>query len=159
MRRSLFFDCTMPIPALDDHGLLPKGIFDCHWQDIQNKFCWNAHRQQLFDGAQQFLQSEWQPLRLEAQWWVDGSFTRNKEFPEDVDLVADISHLSLQAAFPAFLLWFQQERWKRLYAVDFWIKHPSLPNDLTHFFQYVGLKAGAELSLDTRFIKGILRIQ
>ena len=148
----------MPIPELDDHGLLPIGVHDCNWLEIQHKFCWNAPRQKIYDGAQQFLQTHWQPLQIQASLWVDGSFTRTKDEPADIDIVADITHLSMLDALPAFMLWFEQPRWKQTYAVDFWIKHPSIPNDLTQFFQYLGLKAGAELSLDTKCLKGILRI-
>lgn len=149
----------MPIPELDDRGLLPVGIHDCNWRDIQSKFCWNLPRQRLYDRAQDFLTTQWQPLGIQASLWVDGSFTRKKEEPEDIDIVADISHLSMYEALPAFKIWFQQPRWKQAYAVDFWLKHPSIHNDLTQFFQYLGLKAAAELSLDTKSLKGILRVQ
>lgn len=148
----------MPIPELDDQGLLPVGVHDCNWSDIQRKFCWNLPRQVLYLKVQQFLLTEWQPLNIQASFWIDGSFTRKKDEPADIDIVADISHLSMQEAVPAFNLWFQQPRWKQTYAVDFWIKHPSLPHDLTQYFQYLGLKAGAELSLDAKYLKGILRV-
>ncbi len=148
----------MPIPDLDEHGLLPVGVHDCSWSDIQSKFCWNLSRQTLFDKAQHFLLTQWEPLNIHANLWVDGSFTRLKEEPADIDIVADISQLSMHDALPAFKLWFQQPRWKQTYNVDFWLKHPSIHNDLTHFFQYVGLKAGEELSLDTKSLKGILRV-
>jgi hypothetical protein len=47
---------------------------------------------------------------------------------------------------------------KVAYHVDFWIKHPLIPTDLTEYFKYAGLKAGAELGLDSKHVKGILRI-
>lgn len=149
---------TMPIPELDDHGLLPVGVHECTWTELQSTFCWNSSRQALYNSLQQFLLNHWQPLNIQASLWVDGSFTRRKELPQDIDIVADVSHLTMHQALPAFKLWFQQPLWKQTYHVDFWVKHPSIHNDLTQFFQYVGLKAGAELSLDTKRVKGILRI-
>ncbi|ADU36957.1 hypothetical protein Varpa_2759 [Variovorax paradoxus EPS] len=64
----------------------------------------------------------------------------------------------MAAAMPAFLLWINAAATKANYKVDFWIKHPAYVHDLTHFFQYTGLKAGAELNLDAKLLKGILRI-
>lgn len=148
----------MPIPALDQHGLLPAGVHDCTLPDIQQAFCWNPHRTALFDKFGDFLNQQWIPLGLQADLWIDGSFTRKKDQPEDIDVVADISHLDPVIAGPAIGLWVNRSAVKAAYDVDFWIKHPLLPTDLTQFFQYVGLKAGAELNLDVKQLKGILRI-
>jgi hypothetical protein len=148
----------MTIPHFDQHGLLPVGVHDCTWEEIRSAMCWNETRLAIFQKTQQFFEQEWKPLQIQASVWVDGSFTRKKEHPEDIDVVADISDLSTEAAMPAFVLWFKQASIKAQYAVDFWLKHPILPNDLTHFFQYTGLKAGAELGLDSKQPKGILRV-
>lgn len=148
----------MPIPPLDRHGLLPVGVYDCSWHEVENEFCWNPHRQSLFDKLQMFLAQKWAPLNLVAPLWVNGSFTRRKDQPDDIDVVADVSHLPAIEAYPVLLLQFQREDNKRDFSVDFWVKHPLIPNDLTAFFQYTGLKAGAELRLDAMNPKGILRI-
>lgn len=148
----------MPIPALDNHGLLPVGTFDCTLGEVRDSFCWNSHRSGLLDGLERFIQQELGPLRVDPELYVDGSFTRKKELPEDIDCVADVSHLPDAAMGPVFNLFFRREWVKQVYHVDFWFKHPMVQNDLVAFFCYTGLKAGAELGLDTKRPKGILRV-
>lgn len=148
----------MPVPALDQHGLLPVGVHDCTLQEFSDAFCWNAHRMSLYGGLQDFLAQQWAPLNLPADLWLNGSFTRAKDFPEDIDVVADVSGYDNQVAAPAIMLWLNRVALKATYHIDFWVKHPLLPTDLTAFFQYTGLKAGAELGLDAKHLKGILRV-
>lgn len=148
----------MPIPAFDKHGLLPVGTFDCTFAEVEDSFCWNPHRSGLFEGLKRFVDQELVPLELSAPVYVDGSFTRKKEQPADIDCVADVSHLADTDMGPVVSLFFRREWIKEVYQVDFWIKHPMMKNDLVSFFCYTGLKAGAELGLDTKHPKGILRI-
>ena len=148
----------MPIPNLDAHGLLPVGVHSCGMLEIDHTFCWNAHRVQLFRGLQDFIVQRWQPLGIHAPFWINGSFTRKKDTPEDIDVVADVSHVAVTDMMPVILLQYANHSNKATYHVDFWFKHPMLPNDLTNFFQYTGLKAGAELGLDAKHPKGILKV-
>lgn len=148
----------MPIPALDDKGMLPRGVHDCSWGDVKRAFCWNPHREMLFDSTQSFLQNVWSPLGLDLPIWVDGSFTRRKESPDDIDIVVEASSLNDQQVWPVVQIWLQREQHKTAYKVDFWVKHPLFPHDLCAFFQYTGIKAGAELQLDAKHIKGILKV-
>ena len=148
----------MSIPNLDMHGLLPVGVHECHMDEIENNFCWNAHRTQIFQGLKNFIVQQWLPLGIQAPFWINGSFTRRKDMPEDIDLVADVSHLPIKEMLPVILLQHANVTNKSTYYVDFWFKHPMLPNDLTNFFQYTGLKAGAELGLDAKHLKGILKV-
>lgn len=79
--------------------------------------------------------------------------------PNDIDVVVDISHIPVDKTMPAVLLHLQNTSNKQNFYVDFWLKHPQLAeNDLVGFFQYTGLKAGAELNLDSKKPKGILRV-
>lgn len=150
----------MPIPQFDHHGLLPEGIWDCTLDEIELIFCMNAHRQDIFDGLKRFLNTEWLPHGIEASILIDGSFVRNKQFPADVDIVIDISSSNdPQVLSLAMALRLRHSELKRNYNVDLWVKHPLIPNDLVAFFQYVGVKAAAELSLVPTDPKGILRIQ
>ena len=148
----------MAIPALDDKGLLPLGVHDCSWQEVQQAFCWNPHREMLFGQAQSFLRDIWSPLGLSLPIWLDGSFTRRKDSPADIDLVIEATSLDAQQVWPVAQIWFQREQYKDAYSVDFWFKHPMFPHDLCAFFQYTGIKAGAELQLDAKHIKGILKV-
>ena len=148
----------MPIPGLDQNGLLPVGTHDCSLQEIQQAFCWNPHRTDLFNRLQDFLAQRWAPLNLHVSMWVDGSFTRKKDQPDDIDLVVDVSAMPVEDLGPVITLWLAREQIKQDYRVDFWFKHPCVKNDLSEFFCYTGLKAAAELGLDTKHPKGILRI-
>lgn len=149
----------MPIPPLDNHGLLPQGIFDCSLTEIQGVFCQNMHRQSLFDGLMNFLNVEWYPHGIDAPILIDGSFVRGKLSPEDIDLVLDVSGRSDGDFVIALGLHFRREELKQLYKVDVWTRHQKLPTDLGSFFQYIGDKAAAELRLEPKYPKGILRIQ
>lgn len=149
----------MPIPVLDQQGLLPVGVHDCTWQEIQQFYCWNAHRTAVFDTVQDFLAQRWVPLNLQVPLWVDGGFTRRSQAPKDIDVVADCSQLPTEVMFPVISLWLQRDALQQTYNVDFWFKHPMYPEDLTQFFRYAGLKAAAELGLDAKQVKGILRVQ
>lgn len=149
----------MPVPALDARGLLPVGVHECSLEEIQATFCWNAHRTALFQGLQDFIAQRWLPLGIQADFWIDGSFTRKKDLPDDIDLVADVSHVADAAIVPVILLHYANASNKATFHVDFWFKHPMLPHDLTEFFRYTGLKAAAELSVDAKHPKGILKVK
>lgn len=148
----------MSIPSLDGHGLLPVGVHECAMDEVGQAFCWNTHRVSLFQGLQDFIAQRWQPLGIDAALWINGSFTRKKDVPEDIDVVVDVSHVKSADMMPVILLHYANASNKATYHVDFWFKHPMLPHDLTTFFQYTGLKAAAELSLDAKHPKGILKV-
>lgn len=148
----------MPIPTLDNHGLLPAGTHDCSIMEIEQSFCWNPHRVELIGKLKDFLAQRWHPLGIQAALWVDGSFTRKKDIPADIDVVVDIAHLPITDVGPVFALLMARDQIKKDFSVDFWVKHPAIPNDLTVFFCYAGIKAAAELGIDSQQVKGILRV-
>jgi hypothetical protein len=99
-------------------------------------------------------------LGLDCPIYIDGSFIRQKPEPEDIDLVLDLSSLPTHDAIQMALeIRYRWDEFKRLYNLDVWTRHPSLPHDLVDFFQYAGDKAAAELHLDPKHRKGILRIR
>lgn len=150
----------MTIPAFDDHGLLPPGIWDCTLGEIEDAFCWNDHRRGILDGLNRFLVREWTPLSIACPLFIDGSFVRKKPLPDDIDVVLDLSNITaIEPLALAIALRIRRDELKATYNVDVWAKHPRLPSDLFAFFQYIGDKAAAELHLDSKHPKGILRIQ
>jgi hypothetical protein len=149
----------MPIPNLDPHGLLPVGVHECSMDEVEQAFCWNEQRMQLFQSLKDFFAQKWLPLGITASFWVNGSFTRRKDTPEDIDIVADVSHVPISEMMPVVQLQYFNTINKAIYHVDFWFKHPTLlPYDLAVFFQYTGIKAGADLGLDAKHLKGILKV-
>lgn len=147
------------IPEFDAHGLLPAGEHPCTLIDLNGIFCWNMHRTSLYTKLCEFIRVEWHD-RLETPIFVDGSFVRKKDQPEDIDVVIDVSAESDEVVVGRALMlhYIQRNRIKEQYSVDLWIRHPALPYDLVQFFQYIGIKACAELSLPPVHPKGILRI-
>jgi predicted nucleotidyltransferase len=83
----------MPIPDLDEHGLLPPEIHDCTLEEIAERFgrdrwventmrpCRSRHFARLRDYLDAFRR-----LGLPALVLVNGSFATDKPEPGDVDL-------------------------------------------------------------------------
>jgi hypothetical protein len=83
----------MPIPPLDEHGLLPPGVHHCTLEEIRARFGSfqeSDRRPQLFARLTAFL-SEAQAARLVASVVVDGSFVTAKPEPNDIDLIVVVA--------------------------------------------------------------------
>jgi len=147
------------VPDLDNSGLLPEGVWDCTLEQVQHSFCSNHHRSTLWDGLLRFIDDEVRPLG-NVVLWINGSFTRLKDMPDDIDVVIDVTGWDdKEATKLALSFWMRRVHLKDAYQVDAWVKHPSVPNDLSLFFQYAGPKAAAELQVDEKQAKGILRVR
>jgi hypothetical protein len=147
------------IPQLDGLGLIPPGVWDCTFAEIENAFCWNDHRRALWADLTRFLTDVYAVAAPGMPVWIDGSFTRSKPLPADIDLVIDFSSEAIDAVAATMIsLRKRAADYKRDYHLDVWVRHPELPRDLAEFFQYVGDKAAAELSLQPTDPKGILRV-
>ena len=76
----------MALPEFDEfNGYLPPGIHVAPWDEVVERFGWNAHRRELLDLLQRVLLT----LREASCMSVilNGSFTTAKEIPKDFDLV------------------------------------------------------------------------
>lgn len=147
------------IPPFDEFGLLPVGQHPCTLHELKQRFCWNSHRNRLLDGFERYLAQEWAAIGVQCPIYVDGSFTRSKQEPDDIDIVFDLSSLPIDDALPlAFHIRSQHDRVKQDYHCDLWTRHPMLPKDLLTYFQYVGDKAGAELNISPKALKGLIRL-
>lgn len=79
----------MPIPALNDDGLLPPGIFDCEMVEIQEQFASYKHsaiRRKLFVRLREYVYRAELSEEI-VELIVDGSFITGKEEPQDIDLL------------------------------------------------------------------------
>lgn len=151
---------AMSVPPFDDLGLLPIGVHDTTFAEIEMALCWNQHRLELWASFRRFLQDRCGMLiAAKVPFWVDGSFARRKELPSDIDVVIDLSgHTDRNDLVSAVLLLrFLHDQIKAEYHVDLWSRHPNIPNDLTVFFQYAGDKCAIELQIEPKHPKGILR--
>jgi hypothetical protein len=80
--------------------------------------------------------------------------------PSDIDVVMDFTGFDARDEIMKFLeLRFRHDEIKAAYHVDVWPRHPMIPADLAAYFQYVGDKCAAELCIDVKHPKGILRVR
>lgn len=147
------------IPALDEVGLLPVGVWECTLAEAEEVFATTPHRRELWDGLIRFLAAEVEP-HAPLPVWIDGSFTRRKDHPADIDVVVDFSGIPGDVAMPlAISLYRRNAQLKQAYKVDAYPRHPEIPNDFAAYFQYAGSKAAAEFQIETTHPKGILKVQ
>ena len=148
----------MPIPALNEFGLLPAGVHICAVADIENAFCENKVRKEIWDAFDGFL--NWVatmpgPVAL----LVDGSFVTDKAAPSDVDVVVDItecSHHDQNAWFGAFHR--DHEGIKAQFRTDFYPTIVGQGSDFTAFFQYIRVEDALMRGAPDDTRKGILRL-
>lgn len=148
----------MPIPALNDFGLLPAGVHDCVGPEVQENFCGNPARAAVWQAFQGFL--EWAytmpgPISV----LVDGSFVTDKPVPGDVDVAIDISACAA-ADQDAWLIAYhrEHERLKRDFRTDFYPVLDGVGHDFTAFFQYVRVDDALARGAPNGVRKGILRL-
>ena len=81
--------------------VLPPGIHRATMDDIRDRFAYNPHRQQLFDGLMLALQS----LALAGcvRLYLDGSYVTSKPVPGDFDACWDPAGVNKQALDPVFM--------------------------------------------------------
>jgi hypothetical protein len=86
----------MPIPNLNEQGLLPPGIYDCSLEEIGERFGTfqsTDRRSRLYEGLQDYL-TQVRSANMAIAVIVDGSFVTSSADPNDIDLilVLPISH-------------------------------------------------------------------
>jgi hypothetical protein len=81
--------CRLPIPNLNEQGLLPPGIYDCSLEEIGERFGAfqsTDRRSRLYRRLQEYL-IQVRSTNLAVAVIVDGSFVTSKHAPGDIDLV------------------------------------------------------------------------
>ncbi len=79
----------MPIPALQENGLLPEGIHDCTIEEISERFGrfqTSDMRPRLNSGLVKYLE-ELKEANIGKYLIVDGSFITCKDEPNDIDVL------------------------------------------------------------------------
>ena len=149
----------MPIPELNQNGLLPCGVHDCTLVEIADFFGINAHRRRLCRNFVTCLEREIRPVFV-YPILVDGSFVTDKDEPEDVDVVLDLKETSYEQKWRGLMFMkTQQHRLLHEYNVHFWVNFDTPDSsDFTEYFQYIGNKTARSKGLGPRHMKGILRI-
>jgi hypothetical protein len=83
----------MPIPALNELGLLPPGTHDCTLAEVEERFGQfqqSDRRCRLFARLVRFLR-EVAKVEFAVAVVIDGSFVTAKDDPNDIDLVLILS--------------------------------------------------------------------
>jgi hypothetical protein len=83
----------MPIPPLDENGLLPPGVHDCTLTEIAARFGGfqgNEQRPRLMAKLEVFVM-EARASGIVRLVLVDGSFVTGKDAPNDVDLIVVVA--------------------------------------------------------------------
>jgi hypothetical protein len=84
-----------------DSGCLPPGVHSASWDEVVKRFGGSACRESLLQGLLQAATN----LRAAGArvLWLDGSFTTNKEEPDDWDGVWDPSNADLTKVDPVLI--------------------------------------------------------
>ena len=148
----------MSIPKFDKHGLLPRGIHDCTLMEIGNFLVGNSHRQNLFKNLTNCICNEIRPL-FDEPIYINGSFVTDKEDPDDIDIALDLRDASDGRKWKGLEFMINHQfRLLNEYRIHFLINLPSIENDFSAFFQYIGVKTARFKGLNPKHLKGILRI-
>ena len=147
----------MPIPLLNEYGLLPSGIHLCKVAELLQRFgCFQGsdQRPRLCQRLESFL-AEVKAAGIVRALVINGSFVTGKPDPNDIDLllVLPFGH-DFRADFElAQYNVLDRGRVRRVYGFDVFVAEEDSAKyaDLIRFFQRVRLQPG--------LIKGIVRIE
>jgi len=149
----------MPLPPLDNRGLLPAGIHETNWASIEYAFLNNVHRQELFAKAMCFFHGELSDAGAGLQLILGGSFFSDKSLPEDIEatIYAPFSESYRKLAQLSNID--AHNRIKQTYGVDFYVSWDAGgSNDFRLFFQYVGPKTAHQKGLNEHDLRGIVKV-
>jgi len=147
----------VPIPQLNEQGLLPAGLHDCTFEEIRNRFATfqgSDRRHQLFAKLEIFF-SDAKAAKFIKAVIVDGSFVTGAPQPNDIDLIAVVasSHDFSDELSPAAYNVISKQRVRRRFGYDLLVAREGSVEfeDWTEFFQQVRLAPNER--------KGILRVR
>lgn len=147
----------MPIPELNEHGLLPEGLHECTLDEVVarfGQFTVSDRRVHLVSRLRDYF-GELGSTNLAAFVVVDGSFVTGKEEPGDVDLLVALrSDVDLGADFRPFEYnVISKRRVRTSYPFDLLVA----PEQSEAYERYLDLFSQVKGSPDLR--KGLLRVK
>jgi hypothetical protein len=146
----------MPIPPLNEHGLLPSGIHLCSLEEIEvrfGRFQTSDRRPRLFVALREFIR-EVKSAGIGLALLINGSFVTAKSSPEDIDVILLVgeAHDFQSDLSPAEYNIFSAHRVRRRHQLDLLVARlgsDQLQRYLTLFQQ---------VRLEPDKTKGILRV-
>jgi predicted nucleotidyltransferase len=146
----------MPIPNLNEQGLLPPGIYDCSLEEIGERFGTfqsTDRRSRLYEKLQEYL-TQVRTANLAIAVIVNGSFVTGKADPNDIDLILVLpsSHALRAELVPMAYNVLSRRRVRRQYGFDILVAR----EDATEYTQYV--EFFRQVRGQPHLYKGVLRI-
>jgi hypothetical protein len=147
----------MAIPALDEEGFLPPGIYDCTLDEIRERFGrfnGTEQRPNLYRKLEAFVNVT-RSSNLGARLIVNGSFTSNKPDPGDIDLVVELpaNHDLGADLSPDAYNSISRKRVAKRYGFDILVAAEGTANHASYLDLYQSLKNREDRK------KGVLRLQ
>jgi uncharacterized protein DUF6932 len=154
--REILSEEYMPLPQLNNDGVLPAGTWDASLAEIEERFGLfqaSDHRPRLFERLRDYL-AEIKRWGHDAEVLIDGSFTSGKNAPGDIDLLlaTDPNRDPGEEITPAERNVIDRTRVKRAYGFDV-LSAPAGSRAHTNSKDY--------FAQDTRrpgLVKGIVRV-
>jgi hypothetical protein len=146
----------MPIPALDERGLLPAGVHRCSLEEVQARFGQfqsTDRRVHLFQQLQRYVEQARSAAVVRAIV-VDGSFVTSKVDPEDIDLMVVLpGDLPGGELSPVVYNAISKRRIRKTYPFDAFVASDGTVEyqELVEFFAQVKAQPGVQ--------KGLLRVE
>ena len=130
--------------ALLNEGFQQIGLWELD-KYFLNPFGENEHRKKLIDPLQVYL-TEFDALGIDAEVWIDGSFTTEKPEPDDIDMVfllnrTDIDNLTGNAAVFFESLLQQRDEVRSRYHVDVYYIDKDDPSEVLKWQNNFGFDA------------------
>lgn len=153
----------MPIPLLNNFGVLPPGIHEATIEETGAFFGYgnpNPRRQELWGNFVAFV--DWiKPMKMIQAVYVDGSFITDKENPSDIDVVLELPPPEQAQIVQIDPRIFNNAYVKQSFNLDVYPCFPVNPhdmNDLRGFFQYVRVDDAQQRGMNPGDTKGIIKI-
>lgn len=148
----------MPIPELNENGLLPEGVYDCKLAEIGarfGRFQKTDRRVQLFAKLCALVEEE-QRAGIAIELFIDGSCVTDKAAPGDIDLIIVVpAEYRSGGDLPPFRYnAISKQHLRQRYQFDVFVARQNSPlyNQQLDFFQQDSRATGHSK-------KGILRIK
>lgn len=152
----------MPIPALTKHGLLPPGIYECTFAEIEAVFCHippEAERAALWKEFLRFV-DEVRKVGLVMAMYIDGGFTTAVRRANDVDVVLELPPPSPAARAMAKSQIFNAKLAKQMFRVHLFMAPAwtTVRDDMREYFQLANPKDAAAFGFKPGQKKGLLKV-
>jgi len=146
----------LPVPELEEYGLLPPGIHECTIDEIKEKFCYNSSttRIPLWKNFIAFI--EWvTKMNIFDIIYFDGSYTTDKIDPKDIDCVLILpDKLTDEQRKNIDVKIFDRKIIKNLYNI-----HLYSSNKEIELYQTIRLEDALARDIDQNTRKGLLMIK